>query len=420
MSAALAILNLLLALPLTAFADPLGLSLGQAEERLVRHNREILAARRAAEGAVAAVTIAGQPPNPSLSYSASKISPGGGIGSGGLRDKRMDQVLAVSQLIERGDKRGLRAAGAEALGRAAAADLAEVRRQQRLALHQAFFELKAAAERAQVGDDTAALYRKSLEASERRLKAGDVAEVDVSRLRIEALRAQNDARSARADLARSRRALAYLIGEEARADDLAADEPWPSAAEPADAGASLERRADVRAAEDRVEAARQARELARSQTTRDVTVAAQVEHDLSGPSPAGGVSYGVSVSLPIFARYGFEGEIAKAESDYTAAMEARARTLAQAEGEAARVRSDLGAAAERLARSDADILPAARRVAAAAEFAYAKGAMGLIDLLDARRTLRAAELDGIAARADYAKARAAWQAATEWEMVAPP
>jgi outer membrane protein, heavy metal efflux system len=38
--------------------------------------------------------------------------------------------------------------------------------------------------------------------------------------------------------------------------------------------------------------------------------------------------------------------------------------------------------------------------------------VGVTDLLDALRTLYATRLDAIAAQADYAKALAAWQAAT--------
>jgi outer membrane protein, heavy metal efflux system len=44
-----------------------------------------------------------------------------------------------------------------------------------------------------------------------------------------------------------------------------------------------------------------------------------------------------------------------------------------------------------------------------AELAYAKGAMSLTELIDARRTLRAVLLDDVAAKADYARALAAWQ-----------
>ena len=73
-----------------AAAQPWALTLAAAEA-LLRHNREILASQRAVEGADAGVTIAGQAPNPSVSYSAVSLSPRSGIGSGGIADPVTDE-----------------------------------------------------------------------------------------------------------------------------------------------------------------------------------------------------------------------------------------------------------------------------------------------------------------------------------------
>ena len=72
-------------------------------------------------------------------------------------------------------------------------------------------------------------------------------------------------------------------------------------------------------------------------------------------------------------------------------------------------------ARQRLMAFESDIRPAARRALDAIEFAYARGASNLTDVLDARRTWHATELDLAVARADHAKAIAAWRAATLWE-----
>jgi cobalt-zinc-cadmium efflux system outer membrane protein len=76
---------------------------------------------------------------------------------------------------------------------------------------------------------------------------------------------------------------------------------------------------------------------------------------------------------------------------------------------------DLSTTSLSLKTHEADILPRARQVAAQAELAYQKGAMPLTDLIDARRSLRAAVLDGLAARADHARALGAWQLLTRPE-----
>jgi cobalt-zinc-cadmium efflux system outer membrane protein len=387
------------------------LTLQQAEAQLLQSNHDVLSAKRALESASAGITIAGQAPNPTLSYSATDISKREGVGSGSLGQKRMDQTLLIQQQLERGDRRNLRKTGAEFLEKAADADYADVRRQQRLNLHEAWFDWLAAAERKRLLSETAGLYKRSREAANLRLKYGDLARVDASRLSVEASRADNDARTAEAELDKARTQLALLIGSD-KPQELEPVVVWPKPELPG-AIPDLEARPDVRAALARIDAASRNRELARSLTTRDITVGAQVERD---PASHPGVTYGLQVSVPLFVRYGYEGERALAETQYSASLEDRERVLQSAANDARRARADLAAAVERLQRIETEALPQAREVAAASEFAFTKGALGLTDLLDARRTLRAVELEAVAARADHAKARAAWLAATEWEI----
>ena len=393
-----------------SFASPL--TLRQAEAQLQQSNHAVLSARRALEGATADITIAGQAPNPTISYSATDYSPKAGVGGGSLGDKRLDQTLSIQQQIERGNRRELRRSGAEANEQAVRSDYADTRRQQRLALHQAWFDWIAAAEKKRLLQETAELYKRSLGATELRLKVGDLSRVEASRLRIESLRAENEARSAAAEYEKARAQVALLLGN-TEPQTLEPVVEWPAVeASSATPGNVLEARPDVLAAAARIQASEHRRDLARSLTTRDFVVGAQVERY----PPVSGVTYGLTVAFPIFARYGYEGEKARAETEYNAALEERERVRQQAATEAGRARADLAAAADRLQRIDSDTLPQAREVGAASEFAYKKGALNLTDLLDARRTLRIVELEAVAARADHAKARAAWMAATQWEQ----
>ena len=132
----------------------------------------------------------------------------------------------------------------------------------------------------------------------------------------------------------------------------------------------------------------------------------------AGSGAGTGSSYGVFVSVPLFARYHYEGEIQRAEADYGAALDALEKTRAQARAELTRAASDLHAAAERLRRFDGSLLGEARKAADSAEYAYKNGAIGVMDLLDARRTLRATRIDAVVARNDYAKALATWRFGT--------
>jgi len=386
------------------------LNLSEADALLVQKNRELQTARRAVEAAEAQTLSAGQRPNPNLSLSTVNINPNRGIGSGALRDKTVDTTLRLDQLIERGNKRELRVATAKQLQAASGEDLADMLRQQRLALRGSYYELALAQDKLAISAETAELFQRTLAAAELRLKAGDIASSDVARIRVDALRAQNDARAVEADRRRAQLALAYLIGVEQGADALKAADPWPApqTAATIDMEPLLERRPDVRAARARIEAAKEARALARSLRTRDVSVGVQFEHFPDNFGNAAN-SYGLALSVPLFTRYHYEGEIAQAETAYNAAADNLERTRALARAEIARALSDVTAAAERLARFRDGMLAEAKKSADAAEFAYKNGAIGVMDLLDARRTLRAIQLDAAAAQADHAKALAAWQ-----------
>jgi len=384
------------------------LSLTEAETLLATHNRELRAARRAVESAEAQRLIAGARPNATFSINSSEINSNPGIGGGSISQKRVDTVFRIDQPFERGDKRELRLDLASGLQRAAENDALDVLRQQLAALRAAYFDVKQVQEKAVVLADTAQLFTGTLAAAQARLKAGDLAPADVAKVQVDYERAQNEARSVQGELVRTQFTLAYMIGAEANAGELRAADPWPAPerVDPATVEQAIESRPDVLAAQARVEAAEKARDLARAQRTRDFVIGAQYER-FPGSLPVNSIGFGVA--FPLFTGYDFSGDIRKAEVDRYAALDALARARAVAGIELRRAASDLNTAAERLERYETSLLGAASRSAQAAEFAFQRGAISVLEVLDARRTLRAVQVESVAARADYAKALAAWR-----------
>lgn len=384
------------------------LSLRAAETLFLERNRELQAARRAVEGAEADVITAGARPNPNLSISASSLS--NNLGPGSLPNKRIDTVVGLSQLFERGNKAGLRTQSAQSLASAVRGDQRDVERVQRVALHGAYYDLLQAQDKLRITGETAALFQKSIDALNIRLKAGDVAAVDVSRMSVDALRARNDARAAQAELEKAQSALAYMIDADRDAARLRAADAWPALQTPdmKVAAAIEDTRPDVQAAQERVAAADRNRDLARAMRTRDITAGVQFER-FPGNEPRN--SAGLNVSVPLFTRYYYDGEIRRAESDYSAAQDNLQRVKALATGDIRKAASDLSSSAERVQRLREVLLAAAEKAAQGAEFAYSRGAIGVMDVLDARRQLTATRLEAVAVQADYAKALAAWRAA---------
>jgi len=406
------LLILLFSFPALAFAgNDTVLTLPEAESLWRQHSRELKLAETGISGAAADVRAAGQRPNPELSLNFASISPSAGYGAGPLKDKKMDSILRVEQLVERGGKRDLRIKGAEARLAASRLDYDDTARQQLAYLRRAYHDLHLAQEKRRLAGEAAELYGKSLSAAGKRQKAGDLAPVEVSRMAVDKARADNDLRQAQNELERAQQDLAYLIGREGDARSLVAGDDWPALVTNEPGEARLDERPDLKAASQRVAASEADRDLARASRTRNVSVGLQVERNLQN-EPTN--SFGVGVSVPLFLWHANEGEIQRAESDFDASRLQYEQQKAQVTTLVAQARSALLTARDRLTRLESGPLADAERVAKAAELAYSKGAMGLMDLLDTRRTLRQVQVEAATARADYAKAWLDWQLQAEF------
>jgi cobalt-zinc-cadmium efflux system outer membrane protein len=385
------------------------LSLVDALKRMRSHDPNLALAQTAVEQAAADTVTAGERPNATLAYSTSKINPAGNNGPGTLWDKSFDTIVSVNQPFERGGKRQHRLDQADANADAAHADYADTLRRERLAVAQAYWELKRAQEKQASAHALAAIEQRSLHATEARLKLGDIASIDAERLHIGAAQADNAADQANSALADARVALAALLDANAQADALIAIDDWPSDRFVApDADQVLARRPDIAAAQQHVHAAQAALELAHAQRTRDITFSGQYEHD---PAPFGHTLLGIGVSIPLFTGNHYEGEIRRANADLDAALVNLARARLTARSEVQRAIADTRGAHARVQRYNGDLVERARHVEQTAEAAYTRGGFSLADLLDARRELKAAQDDATDARADFAEATAALAAA---------
>lgn len=377
-----------------------------------QNNLDVSLARSAQAGAQGDITAADRAPTPVLSTKAASIDLQNGLGSGNLiRDKRVDKAFGLDWTYERGNKRELRTQAAQRLASAAQQDVEEIKVQQQITTAAAYFDLLAAQERIeQVGQISRSAAQLASTAS-RRVQAGDLATQDQVRLEIEAQRASTDLATAQLDRQRAALQLAQLTGFTG-AGMLQAQADWPArqgleAAPPESTYPSVETRADVRAATQRVEAARVALDVASAQKTRDITVGASFDH-YPGTSTR---QLEFRAQLPLngfLGSYNFQGEIAKAQSQLNLAEDALEKTRRNAAADFQRLQQDQRGTAARALSYEATILPRARQVAEMTELAYSKGAMSLTELIDARRTLRSILIEALSARTEHAKAAQAW------------
>ena len=387
------------------------LSLAQALQS-AQDNLDVSLARRAVDAARGDVIAADRAPTPTLSAKAASIDLQNGIGSGNLiRDKRIDKAIGLDWTLERGNKRVLRTQAAQSLVSAAQADVDEIKIQQQIATTAAYFDVLAAQERIVEVDAIAKSAAQLAVTAQRRVKAGDLPALDAARTEIEAQRAATDLAGAQLDRQRAALALALLTGT-SNASTLRVAADWPALQTmqtlPTDAALpSVEARSDVRAALQRVDAARAALDSAAAQKTRDITLGTSFDH-YPGTSTRL-LEFRVQMPLNGFlGSYNFQGEIAKAQAQLLLAEDALEKTRRSAAADGQRLQQDRLGAAARALSYESTILPRARKVAELAELAYSKGAMSLTELIDARRTLRTILIEALNARSDHAKAEQTW------------
>ncbi len=385
------------------------LTLADAQRLLESRNIDLRLAQKALGAAAADVITAHERPNATASLNSASIDPSSGIGSGPLWHKRADSIFRIDQPFERGGKSKHRITAAKAALDAAQADLLDSERQQRLALAQAYYDLKRKQDRFVIAEEIVTLEQKSRSAADLRLHYGDVARLDVARLQIEATQAENSLTSATADLRSARIALAALLDLAPNTEQLRAIDDWPEppAKKNIKPASDLSHRPDMLAAAARMHQAEATLALAQAQRQRDITVGVQFEHH----PPDAPRTFGFGISVPLFTGNNYSGEIARANADLDSATTQRDKVRIAAEVEVAQAISDQQSAAEKYRRDNDQLLVQAHAAAQMAETAYAQGASSLTDLLDARRALRNTENDAIDARADYANAEAELRAA---------
>ncbi len=392
----------------------------------VNNSAEVRLARQAQVGAEADVLTADHAPLPVLSSKLSQIDLQNGLGAGDwLGRKRVDKAIGLDWTYERGEKRAHRTNAAQRMVAATAAEAQEAVLQQMLTAQAAYYDWLAAHERVQLVVSMEAAGREAVRAAQTRLAAGDLSQQDASRIEIDAARVAADKQSAQLDFSRAAIALSQVLNRADIASMPAGTVMWPElpdtapeTAKPSANGdesiaAMVDARADVRAARERIAAARSNLDGATALQKTDPTIGISFDH-YPGTSTR---LIELRVQIPLTWGYRYQGEAARAQSDLKQAELAEERVLRDARTELARLRQESASLTQRTASFEKDIVPRATQVANQAEFAYRRGALSLTDLLDARRTLRTTQLDVLAARTDLAKARTALLLRTEPQLL---
>lgn len=394
---------------------PKNISLIETLQRALFCSPELRESQLNFQIAQANTLIAKQRPNPVLGLSADSINPNPSRNPQGTR--QVDSSVRIDQLIELGEKPKLRGEAADAAELAAQYLLKFSQKAVLNDVTHMYFDTLSAQQKVLDLAEMLTVNQRVVEVANARLKAGDIAELDQKKIILDITRANNEYQNAKSDLARSKANLAKILSynQTINVTSLSQDWPKPENIPQAIPWDKVLRRADLQFLQNRTLSAEKNRYFARSLQVPDVTIGVQYNHlPVTGTFDRGTINtFMLNLSVPLFWRHAYQGELRKAEVEYFKARDEQLRGEKDAFTNLKYLEIELNTSYERSARILNEILPTAIRIADSAEFAYSKGAIGVLDLIDARRSLRLARTEATQIRTDYAKSLSSYKLAIE-------
>jgi cobalt-zinc-cadmium efflux system outer membrane protein len=308
--------------------------------------------------------------------------------------------IGIGYLFERGGKRQRRLQAARDETEVVRLQVRDAERNLAFSVAQQFITAQLATANLNFTTQALASFRKTVEISETRYKAGDISQGDLLKIKLQVLQFETDASSAQVALQQAMVTLRQLIGYDAVAADFQiagelAYQPLVENLEQIQAEA-LQNRPDLAAARQSTVAARSQIALAKANGKQDLTTTVTYSHT-AGVSSS---SFSFNIPLPLFNRN--QGEIERSRF-------AETQAIFSAKAAEDSVFKDVRIAYEQAKANDSIVslyrsgyLTQAQQSREISEFAFRQGAVSLIDLLDAERSYRNTELAYRQALANYA------------------
>jgi cobalt-zinc-cadmium efflux system outer membrane protein len=376
------------------------ISLDEAIRLALQHNHALLAARTTILQNQAQEITANLRPNPVLSWDTQFLplfQPNNFTADYFENQAQFD--LGIGYLFERGKKRQHRLQAAKDQTAVTRAQVTDNERQLTFNVSQQFVNVLLAQSTRDLAQQDYDGFKKTVEISESRFKAGDMSEGDLLKIKLQLLQFQSDVLNADLSKVQALSALRQAVGFESVPDnfDVEGDLDY----QPVRAGLddlkllALRTRPDLEAAHLGVAAANSQESLAEANGKRDLNVSFDYTH-------TGGVNSGAfffNIDLPIFDRN--QGEIARTRHAITQAQEQQNEAAEQ-------VITDVVDAYQALHSNDQIIqlyrggyVEQAKKSRDITEYSYKRGAASLLDFLDSERTYRANQLAYRQALASY-------------------
>jgi cobalt-zinc-cadmium efflux system outer membrane protein len=423
-------------------AAPPKLNLPQAEALLLQRNLAIATNRYQLDASEALRRIAGFKPNPTLQLGAEQIPVASPVPGSVPRffstnsDAGANPVYTFqfNKIIERGGKREIRVAQADAVTAAARVQIEDTFRTQLFQLRQAFGTAMLARENLRLAETLDGQYDRTEQLTKVRVDAGDAAGVELYRVqsgRLQYKQAILDAQNSYNQAARDILNLLNIgpddlnvIGGAAEPlkvaliqNDLASTQDaqaFPTALQNAAIEVTggftdrtvgltvdqlikiaLSERPDIKVAQANLRAAEEATRLANAQRVRDISVG--VEYQRVGDDH----SVGVITQIPLFTYNNHSTDVLQADAQQHAAEAQLKQAELQAETDVMKAFESYNAARRAMSLYSSENLVQVDKLRSIADYSYRSGGTSLFELLDAQRTVGQAAVAYNQARFNY-------------------
>jgi cobalt-zinc-cadmium efflux system outer membrane protein len=316
-------------------------------------------------------------------------------------------------LFERGHKRQHRMEVAKNQIEFARLEVLNAVRELLLSVRSAFVDLQLAKRSLDLAQENLQALTDITEVNKARVKAGDLADVELVRTRLAALQFQNQVKQAELKVRAAKNRLQLLLGRVTPnpAFDIAGEfrqDPGPTAAAELESKA-LELRPDLRSLRQSQVGSQAALRLALAQGKVDYTIGSEYRRQQGVNGTGNSVGLFLQTNLPIFNRN--QGEIERVRRQQQQ-IEARIRDLqATIQMEVRNSFEQYRTAQELLASIEKDMLGQAKDVREITAYSYRRGEATLIEFLDAQRAFNETMQAYNEARAEYARSLYALESA---------
>ena len=356
----------------------------ELRDRFKKNNPNLLAAEVFIRENKAIEITAGLRPNPVVNLSEDQFAFFNGSPYRPTGATQLTQTL--SYLVERRNKRGLRVQSAQLQTEVSKTDVMDLERQLMFTLRDSYIRVLQSKAVLELALENITAYDKVIEVNRERMRAGDIAKIDLSRVELGRVQFESDLINATVALRTAKIGLLSLLNEAISVDQFDVAGPYtdgvlvPSQDELR--AKALSARPDLRSAATAIEKARNDNKLAWANGSTDPTLAS--DYARIGPKNTMGV--GVSFPIKIFDKNQGEKERTRLEIERLEKVKKSIEVTAVRDVDSAyaaveSVRALLGPYKERYLAQSAEVRDTV-------SFSYSKGGASLLELLDAQKSYR--------------------------------